>query len=159
MEVKDTIRSQYLAALEMLEQAVERCPDTMRDDRSYKNVFWLLVYHVFFYLHLYLYAGLSEYQPWPKHKTDRQRMKLDGGEPYSQADLLEYLESLRGVVAAQVAALDLESPSGFEWLPFSRLETHLYSLRHMQQHIGELCERLGEESGVSVDWVGRGRKD
>ena len=157
MDVQDAIQSQYQAALEMLQQAVVRCPESMWDDRSYKNVFWLVVYHALFYLHLYLYAGLGQYKPWPKHKTDRQRMKLDGGEAYSKADLLEYVEIVRGQVVAQVAALDLAAPSGFEWLPFTRLETHLYSLRHMQQHIGELCERLGEESGVDVDWVGRGQ--
>lgn len=156
MNVQDAIQSQYLAALEMLKQAVMRCPESMWDDRSYKNVFWLVVYHVLFYLHLYLYAGLGEFKPWPKHIPDRQRMKLEG-EAYSKADLLEYLESLRELVRVQVAALDLAAPSGFDWLPFSRLETHLYSIRHVQQHIGELCERLGEESGVDVDWVGRGQ--
>jgi hypothetical protein len=29
-----------------------------------------------------------------------------------------------------------------------------YNIRHVQQHTGELCERLGAKGEVEVDWVG-----
>ncbi|HNS50851.1 MAG TPA: hypothetical protein PKO09_06665 [Anaerolineae bacterium] len=47
-----------------------------------------------------------------------------------------------------------EAGSGFHWLPFSKLELRHYSIRHLQQHTGELMERLGARSGVSVNRMG-----
>ena len=45
-------------------------------------------------------------------------------------------------VVERVTQLDLEAHSGFEWLPFGKLELQIYSIRHLQQHTGELMERL-----------------
>jgi hypothetical protein len=28
-----------------------------------------------------------------------------------------------------------------------------YHIRHLQHHIGELCERLGTRENVEVDWI------
>jgi hypothetical protein len=49
--------------------------------------------------------------------------------------------------------MDLEAVSGFAWLPFARLELQLYAIRHVQQHVGELTERLGSRESISVDWI------
>ena len=35
-----------------------------------------------------------------------------------------------------------------------KLELQIYNLRHLQQHTGELMERLGSRAGIDVDWVG-----
>jgi hypothetical protein len=53
-----------------------------------------------------------------------------------------------------VESLELEGESGFDWLPFNKLEVQIYNIRHLQQHAGELCERLGEGEGIEVDWIG-----
>ena len=53
-----------------------------------------------------------------------------------------------------VDALDLESKSGFDWLPINKLELQFYNIRHIQQHTGELCERLGVVEDIDVGWVG-----
>ena len=44
--------------------------------------------------------------------------------------------------------------SGFSWLPFGKLELQFYSIRHVQHHTGELCERLGTTGDIEVGWVG-----
>jgi hypothetical protein len=54
----------------------------------------------------------------------------------------------------QVQKMDLEANSGFDWLPFNKLELQLDHIRHIQQHTGELCERLGAHGDVEVGWVG-----
>ena len=54
----------------------------------------------------------------------------------------------------QVDSLDLEAESGFYWLPFDKLELQIYNIRHIQQHTGELCERLGARGDIEVGWVG-----
>ena len=53
-----------------------------------------------------------------------------------------------------VTSLDLEAESGFHWLPFDKLELQIYNIRHIQQHTGELYERLGTAGGVELGWVG-----
>ena len=57
----------------------------------------------------------------------------------------------------RVPQLDLEAESGFGWLPFGKLELQFYNIRHLQQHTGELMERLGTRAHVDVDWVGMKR--
>ena len=49
MSVKQTIKSQYHAALEMLNQAIEACPESLWDDPGYESPFWHIAYHVLFY--------------------------------------------------------------------------------------------------------------
>jgi hypothetical protein len=69
-------------------------------------------------------------------------------------EILEYFEVCREQVEAQVPALDLEAPSGFEWIPFNKLELQFYTIRHIPHHTGELCERLGASGNVEVPWIG-----
>ena len=42
---------------------------------------------------------------------------------------------------------------GFYWLPFNKLELQFYNIRHIQQHTGELYERLGTRENIELDWV------
>ena len=41
---------------------------------------------------------------------------------------------------------------------FSVLELHLYNLRHIQQHTGELYERLGASGLADLGWVSTGKR-
>jgi len=153
METQANIQSQFLAALEMLRRVVVQCPDTIWDDRTYRNVFWRVVYHALFYTHLYLCPDGKDFVKWEKHKDEYHRLE-PGGEAYSKAEILEYCELIRQQIPGLVAAAELDAPSGFSWLPFNRLETHFYNIRHLQQHIGELSERLGVAAHIDVEWVG-----
>lgn len=83
-----------------------------------------------------------------------QPQETETGEPYTKEEILEYLELCQRQVEERVASLNLDAASGFHWLPFGKMELQFYNIRHMQQHIGELCERLGTSANVEVDWVG-----
>ncbi len=166
MDAKQAIASQYLAAFEMLKQAIVKCPEALWDDPRDKNRFWHIAYHALFYTHLYLQRSESEFTPWSKHR-EQYRSLGSSPEPspaamgveaaYSQAELLAYLEICREQVKERVATLDLEAAdSGFDWLSFGKLELQLYNLRHLAQHTGELMERLGTRAAIDVDWVGKG---
>ena len=162
MDIRQVIQSQYGASLDMLKQAIERCPASMWDDGRYRNRFWHIAYHALFYTHLYLQPSERDLSPWARHREQYQFMgqvpwpphdEPKIGEPYSQADMLEYLDVCQKQVQAQVATVNLEAESGFNWLPLNKLELQFYTIRHLQQHIGELCERLGTEK-IDVNWVG-----
>jgi len=164
MDIKEIIKSQYLASLEMLKKAIVQCPDEIWLDEKPKNKYWHIAFHALFYTHLYLQPAEADFKPWEKHREEYQFMgqlpwpphnKPDIGEAFTRVELLEYLQLCQAQVREIVPALDLESSqSGFYWLPFGKLELQFYNIRHLQQHIGELCERLGKEAGVDVDWIG-----
>lgn len=151
-DMKANIKSQYLASLDMLRQAVTKCPEPLWNDSSFRNVFWRVACHTLFYTHFYLYPGPDSFQPWAKQRPEMNRMDT-ACEPYSKADILEYCDLCCSEVEKMVDAVDLDAPSGFHWLPFNRLETHLYNIRHLHHHTGELCERLGVNAEINVDWV------
>ena len=164
MDLPTVIVSQYQAALEMLRQSVVKCPQSFWDRAEDKTKFWHVAYHALFYTHLYLSDSEATFTPWVKHRQEYQFMGPTPwpphempriGEPYDKATILEYADFCRRQVDERVPWLDLESPeSGFDWLPFGKLELQFYNIRHLQQHTGELMERLGARAGIDVDWVG-----
>ena len=163
MNTKQVIKSQFRATLAMLQQAVEKCPDTVWNDPADKNKFWHIAYHALFYTHLYLQPTEADFTPWSKQQKDYQFMgpvpwpphnEPEIGDPYTKADVLEYITFCEQQVDDVVDTLDLAGPSGFDWLPFDKLELQFYSIRHLQLHTGELCERLWDKAQIEVSWVG-----
>ncbi len=163
MNFRDIIRSQYQAALEMLKQAIAKCPEALWNDPADKVAFWRVAYHALFFTHFYLQPEEKDFAAWAKHRKDYELMGPPAwapdripqiGEPYTRADVLEYLDLCREQVEERTRQLDLDGPSGFEWLPFDKLELQFYTIRHLQQHAGELMERLGSRAGINVNWVG-----
>lgn len=162
MNAHEQIRSQFQAALDMLQQAISRCPETLWSAPEHQNPFWQIAYHALFYTHLYVQPSLAVFTPWAKHRQSYERMESlprspheqpKVGELYDKQDVLEYLSFCRQEIDRNVPGLDLDGASGFDWLPFGKLELQFYSLRHLQQHIGELCERLTQAAGIEIDWV------
>ena len=155
MDIKTALASQYRAALAMLGKAVRKCPDALWDDRRYVNVFWHVAYHALFYTHFYLQDSPDAFTPWAKHETDRRYLGREPGEtPYSKDEILEYLSICREQVKERMVALNLEAESGFSWLPYTKLEVQIYNIRHLQQHVGELYERLGAHGECELQWIG-----
>lgn len=163
MNYHAVIRSQYWATLAMLQQAIEKCPDALWNQADDKAKSWHIAYHGLFYTHLYLHPTAAAFKPWANHRAEYEFMgpiPWQGGrlpqigEPYQKAELLDYIEFCRQHIDAYLPTLDLAAPSGFDWLPMTKFELQLYSIRHLQQHIGELMERLGSQAGISVDWIG-----
>jgi hypothetical protein len=163
MDIKKVIQAQFLAALEMLKQAVVKCPDSMWNESEDRNKFWHVAYHAIFYTHLYLQDTEQDFKPWEKHRPEYQFVghvpwpphdppKI--GVPYTREEVLDYLAFVQEQVQERVPALNLEAGSGFDWQPFGKLELQVYNIRHLQQHTAELYERLGARSGIDLDWIG-----
>jgi len=161
MEIKIILQSQYLATLEMLKTAIQLCPKILWEDPIPKNKYWHIAYHALFYTHLYLQPTEADFEPWEKHQEKIGSLSsgpdspVKSGKPYSKDELMEYLAFCQEQVKKLIPELDLmSSESGFYWLPFNKLELQFYNIRHIQQHTGELCERLGTEGNIDVEWVG-----
>jgi hypothetical protein len=156
------VARQYRASLAMLRQAIELCPERLWLDEKYTNRYWHIAYHSIFYTHLYLQPSLAEFLRWEKHRQGYQYLgphpwgpkepvKIDT--PYSKDELILYHAICCAEMESRVPALDLEGPSGFEWLPFNKLEVQFYNIRHLQHHTGQLADRLRAEANVGLTWV------
>lgn len=162
---QSALRSQYSAAFRMLEQAIRQCPAELWDDNHYGNRFWHISYHVLFYTHLYLAPTEQDFVPWEQGRENQQFLgpllwpphtPPDLSNPYTPEAVLEYLALVEQQVGPRLQAEKFDAESGFYWLSFNRAELHLYNLRHLQHHTGQLIERLREATGQGVDWVGKG---
>ena len=167
----DTLRTalerQYRAALAMLRDAVERCPEPLWDDPAPTNAFWQVAYHTLYFTHLYLQPEEAAFRPWPGHQADVQHPDGIAGpddpasalplvpETYSRDQVLAYATHLDAMLHDAVEALDLLAPdSGFWWYrPMAKLEHQLVNLRHLQHHAAQLADRVRNHAGVGVDWV------
>lgn len=153
--IRSAFDSQYQAGLDMLEAAVRACPADAWDSSAQVNRFWHIAYHTLFYVNLYLFETVDEHVPWSGHRDDAQNLR-PGVEPYSRDSILEFLAYCREHARRRIAAFDLGAESGFSWLPFSPVERLAYNLRHLQHHAGQLSERIRQDTGSGVAWVGRG---
>jgi hypothetical protein len=157
MDIYATIQSQYLAALEMLQQAIVACPEELWDAKEDQNRFWRVAYHALFYTHLYLQHSEEAFAPWAEHRARYSELGREIAEeaaPYSREDLLAYHGLCQEQVRTLVPTMDLDSGSGFHWLHFDKLELQFYNIRHVQHHAGQLYERLRARAGVGAGWVG-----
>jgi hypothetical protein len=156
MDTKSVIQSQFLATLEMLKKAIQQCPEQIWADPKPKNEFWHIAFHSLFFAHFYLQPTEADFDAWHKHRdvvSLSPSDDLNSVKPYTKAEILEYLAFCQKQVIEKVASSNLAAESGFHWLPFNTHEKHLYNIRHVQLHTGELCERLGQ-AGIDVNWVG-----
>lgn len=160
--IRPSLLRQYRAALAMLGQAIELCPEELWVASEYRNRYWHIAYHAVFYTHFYIQPSEAEAQKWPKHIADSQFLSPPPWasqepvaiEPYTKADVQEFLALCRNEVEKQLPAVQLEDASGFYWLKFNKLELQLYNLRHLEHHVGQLADRLRAHANVGLSWVG-----
>ncbi|MFC2078164.1 DinB family protein [Candidatus Bipolaricaulota bacterium] len=159
---QEAVASQIRAALKMLRSAIEACPAALWDREEDHNPFWALAYHTLYFAHLYLSPSEETFEPFQREvaghggfgQTDLgDWAELQPEDTYTKADVLAYCDHIDGRVAGLVLSAPFDGPSGFHWLPFSRGEAHLYNLRHIQHHAGQLAERLRQEADMGTPWA------
>ena len=166
MKKNEALTGQYLAALAMMRGAIESCPDELWDASVGRHPFWLIAYHGLYYTDLYLNQNETTFAPPEFGRPDEHYMekrprppheRIEIGEPYSKEQLLGYADHCRqriiSIVSAETAET-LAAAAEFSWIPFSRLELHLYNMRHLQHHVAQLSLELKFQTGAGVDWIG-----
>jgi hypothetical protein len=151
------LESQYRAAIEMLRRAIAGFPEELWNAPDHGNRTWRIAYHALFYADLYLSPSVDAFAGWEHAIPDANFMGTPIGEAHNtREELLGYADMITARLGRAIAALPMDGGSGFEWLPFSRLELHVYNIRHIQHHAGQLIERLRSSQERGIDWVGRG---
>jgi len=70
----------------------------------------------------------------------------------TKEELLVFIADLEERLAQTIEALPLQGDSGFEWYPYSRLELHINSIRHIQHHTAQIIERLKAKGIIGFPW-------
>jgi len=163
MDAKAALRGQYLAGLAMLRDCIEKCPNDLWIAGKHPRAFWRIAYHAVFYSHLYLMTGVEAFQPWDKHCPHGRILWDDDEEgdpptecPFTQSDLVEYVQLVVQNLDLWLDAIDLDSTeSGFPWYPIPKLDHQIVNIRHIGVHVGQLQELLYAHD-IDTRWVGRG---
>lgn len=122
----------------------------------------MLAYHTLYFAHLYLSPSEAAFEPFERAVEGRPGFgqtdlgdwsELEPGDVYAKSDVFAYCNHIDKRVSGLVQATPFDVPSGFHWLPFSRGEAHLYNLRHIQHHAGQLIERLRQTIDEGTGWV------
>ena len=163
MDLRSALKAQYHAALEMLRDTIDRCPDDLWTAGGHPSQYWQIAYHALFFTHLYLQPNEEAFHPWAHHRQEYQCLEQVPwpphgpphlGKPYTKEEVLEYWRICDGMIDAGVDALDLDaSTCGFFWYDMPKLDHQLMNTRHIQHHAGQLDDRLRIVGG-EIGWLG-----
>lgn len=154
---KETVWHQFGASIDMLENAIQACPDALWGDRSRKPEFWYTAFHALFFLDLYLSPSDRGFAPPAPFTLDEMDERgLMPGRVYTRAELLEYLRHGREKCRTVIEGMTEEraaARSGFDWLPIPVAQVLLYNMRHVQHHAAQLNTLLSQAGVVAPRWV------
>jgi hypothetical protein len=157
MDVRTALKGQYHAALNMLKDSIDRCPDDLWNAGPPPVPFWHVAYHTLYYTDLYLGPGEAGFVPWERHRQSYQYLDREprAEQPYTKAEILEYWRLLDARVDADVDRLDLDAAeSGFSWhKTIPKFEHQIHNIRHIQHHAAMLSGRLILAGRAGARWM------
>ncbi len=162
--LKQVLQSQFEASLSMLKDCVAECGEKYWEGKIANATFRQIVYHTLFFTDLYLSASKEAFELRDLHKRggDERGPTLSTG--LTKQETLEYVKICRQKVLDSLAAETTQSLQGFSgFRKFSRIELHIYNIRHIQHHAGAMAAYLrrvdptiGERK--AIPWVAHGWK-
>ena len=144
--VQKILTGQFEAALCMMDACIRACPEKHWEGRIANGSFRWVAYHTLFWLDLYLSPGSEEafiLRDIHARGGDERLPELCPG--LSKEETLAYVPICRRKVVETFAAETAESlqgPSILSRRNITRGELHIYNLRHVQHHAGQLSAYL-----------------
>lgn len=149
----DICRENYLALIQMIEQAITLCPDKLWEDKTLQPQFWQEVYHTIYYLDFYFGTN------WRK-KPERFECKENLGEVpeiiLTKVDLKSYLKEVREkclLFLKNLTTAELEGKNSYFWTGSTLSHRLIYNIRHSQHHVGKLNQILSKNGIEPAKWV------
>jgi len=162
--VKQILAGQFEASLCMLNECVRRCPREHWDGKIAYYPFWQVAYHTLTFADYYLSPGEAAFRPRDFHPPQVPG-ELFNDEParaggFTSKELSDYAAVCHRKMVEAFAAessQSLQGPCGFRGRPISRGELHIYNLRHIQHHTGQLSAYLRRvDPTIDPKWVTSG---
>jgi hypothetical protein len=147
------------AAIQMLENAIDHCPDEVWGDQIDFFEFWYIAYHTLFFLDFGLSEtpdGFAPPAPFGLEEFDPAGVLPD--RVYTKAELKTYLEHGRAKTRTAILGLtDEKARARFQYFNknVSIFELILENLRHVQHHTAQLNLLLRQRIDSAPNWVTR----
>jgi hypothetical protein len=161
---KQIVIGQFEAALCMLNACVENCAEEHWEGKIAQGPFRWVAYHTLFFTDLYLSPSENAFELRELNLRGGDERGEEACEGLNKEDALAYVAICRQKAVETLAGETrqiLEGPSGFSYRKCSRAELHLYNIRHVQHHTGQMSaylrrvdERLRDHK--LLPWVGSG---
>ncbi|OOG72442.1 hypothetical protein B0E43_16120 [Algoriphagus sp. A40] len=154
--LKNSIWSQFGASMDMLENAIEACPEQIwQGEKAFSHQ----AFHTLFFLDYYLTLKPVGFAP-PSNFTYSEFGEEPPVEIFSKVEILDYLLFCKSKFEKLLSELN-ENLAEIRWInesktmDYSILEILLYNLRHVQHHVGQLNLMLRQQIDDSPRWVYR----
>jgi DinB superfamily len=156
--VKEALWNQFGASIDMLENAILKCPDKLWYNGS---KFWYKAYHCIFWTDYYLTLEPKQFLPPPGYSLSE--FDPSGVMPervYSKDELLSYLRHCREKCHSLISKLTFETATA-RWVNdyknYSIIEILIYNVRHIQHHTGQLNMILRQAINDAPGWVSQAK--
>ncbi len=153
-ELKKSLWQQFGASVDMLENAIEMCPEAFWND---KKKFWYNAFHCLFFLDYYLTVEPANFIP-PQPFTFSEFEDKMPEKVYSKEELLTYLQKNRLKCHSLILNLT-ENSAQNRWInesktmDYSIIEILIYNMRHVQHHAAQLNLLLRQEINDAPEWI------
>lgn len=156
-DLNEVLWRQFGASIDMLENAITACPSELWGDRSRNPEYWYAAFHTLFWLDYYLHERGEDFTPPPPFGFEEfDPAGILPGRVYSKEELLAYLPHCRKKCRETISSMT-EERARERWVhgmaDFIVLELHLYNLRHVQHHVGQLNLMLRQTINDAPRWV------
>jgi uncharacterized damage-inducible protein DinB len=156
------IRQQFHAAIDMLANAIQACPDSVWSGEP-PRAFWYIAFHTLFFLDMYLSAeGETQFRPPAPFGLAELSDEVGVAESaHTKDELLAYLEHCRKKLDAVMAGMTeawVVTSCPFDYRAMSNGELLLYNMRHVQHHAAQLNLLLRQRTDSAPKWVSKGGK-
>ena len=157
--ISDAIWNQLGACIDMLENAINMCPD---EHWNTPLNFWFTSYHCIFWTDYYLTTEPNKFEPptpFTLSEFDPTGKKPD--RTYTKPELISYLGYCRQKASKLISGLTTEKLNE-RWINdyknFSVLEILMYNNRHVQHHSAQLNLLLRQTINNAPAWVSQAKK-
>jgi hypothetical protein len=161
--IKTALWKHFGASLDMLEQAINACPEEVWGENFAFQEFWYISYHTLFWLDVYLSDGLEGFAP--PAPFGLSEFDPEGAFPervYTKQELLEYLHYSRQNAKRRIANLTKEKAEQFCAYGNNKgnvFDILLDNMRHVQHHTAQLYLLLRQKTNSAPNWVTRTKEE
>jgi hypothetical protein len=162
------LASQLLAALYMLKDCMDRCPEEEWNARQNDLPFTQVLFHALFDCDYHLCDSAEDFKEQAFHREYRESFgdyeELEDRLPqhlHERDFMNRYYEHCREKAISAIETKtheDLIVPNSDVRTNMTKLERYVNLIRHMQHHAAQLGLRLQFATGKEMDWISRGHE-
>lgn len=152
--LKIELWKQFGASIDMFENAIEKCPDELWNNKE--TIVWYWAYHTLFYTDYYLSEDPDNFHPPESFTLSEFEEGTMPPKVYTKEELISYIKFCREKCRKLLAGLTEEKAKNRwinKWKNYSMFEMIIYNMRHVQHHTGQLNLLLGQIDHDLPIWV------